>query len=422
MTLQGAVGRQGNIAGWPEVPFRAFLRRIEKAGNTDLPLLGVGLHEGVRRRNESDGRPAASEDLSSYKLVREGDVVMNRLGKPHGSVGVSPWRGITSPAYWVLEIDRSLASPAFVHHLLRSSHLVREYERLGKYMPPNQFDISWEAFRSIEVPLPPLEEQRRIADFLDAETAKIGSTVQKRLRQREILDELALSTTDAAIAELSEVHWIRLGYLASIQSGVTVDGNREQDSSTITMPYLRVANVQADHIDLNQVAEISVSRRVAAASRLQVGDVLMTEGGDLDKLGRGTVWRGEIPDCLHQNHVFAVRPNNRILTSEYLALLTRASIARSYFESTGNKTTNLASTSSSKIRDFRVPLVDVSKQEYITEEVGSKNGSIAEAAGKMSRQLHLLTERRQALITAAVTGRVDVTAERRLAEADGVDV
>lgn len=75
------------------------------------------------------------------------------------------------------------------------------------------------------------------------------------------------------------------------------------------------------------------------------GDVLMTEGGDLDKLGRGTVWRGEIEECLHQNHVFAVRPVKERLDSRYLSLLTRSSLARRYFEGTGVKTTNLASTS-----------------------------------------------------------------------------
>lgn len=142
----------------------------------------------------------------------------------------------------------------------------------------------------------------------------------------------------------------------------------------------------------------------------------MTEGGDLDKLGRGTVWRGEIEDCLHQNHVFAVRPDHRVLTPDYLALLTRSTMARRYFESTGNKTTNLASTSSSKIRDFRIPLVEVSRQRAVVKDVEARLQWISEFDDRLSCQLALLAERRQALITAAVTGQIDVTTAR------GVDV
>lgn len=139
----------------------------------------------------------------------------------------------------------------------------------------------------------------------------------------------------------------------------------------------------------------------------------MTEGGDLDKLGRGTVWRGELPNCLHQNHVFAVRPDER-LDPDYLALLTRSAYARHYFESTGTKTTNLASTSSSKIKDFRVPLVSRTEQDRIVRAVSSELESIERLRCALNTQLELLEERRQAVITAAVTGEIDVTTAGRV--------
>jgi type I restriction enzyme, S subunit len=136
--------------------------------------------------------------------------------------------------------------------------------------------------------------------------------------------------------------------------------------------------------------------------------VLMTEGGDLDKLGRGTVWLDEIRNCLHQNHVFAVRPDQRKVTPEYLALITRTSYARSYFESTGTKTTNLASTSSSKIRDFKIPLIDIATQIRVVSEIDGWLKDIAKAKAVLTRQRAVLAEHRQALITAAVTGGVAV--------------
>lgn len=134
----------------------------------------------------------------------------------------------------------------------------------------------------------------------------------------------------------------------------------------------------------------------------------MTEGGDLDKLGRGTVWRGELPDCLHQNHVFALRPEPDRLDADYLALMTQTLHGRSYFESTGTKTTNLASTSSSKILNFPIPLPPVRHQHEMVHDLRRWLGTAARAQKELSRQLELLAERRQALITAAVTGQIDV--------------
>jgi type I restriction enzyme S subunit len=131
---------------------------------------------------------------------------------------------------------------------------------------------------------------------------------------------------------------------------------------------------------------------------LKRGDVLMTEGGDLDKLGRGTVWDDEIENCLHQNHVFAVRPDPSKLLPEYLALVTQSSYARAYFESTGTKTTNLASTSSSKIRDFRIPLVDLDEQRRIADFLDAETAQIDALVGTYENIKIILRERVQRLI------------------------
>jgi type I restriction enzyme S subunit len=160
----------------------------------------------------------------------------------------------------------------------------------------------------------------------------------------------------------------------------------------MTMPYLRVANVQDGHLDLSSVTEIRVSKTAARSAMLKRGDVLMTEGGDLDKLGRGTVWNSEIENCLHQNHVFAVRPDRSKLMPEYLALITQSSYARAYFESTGTKTTNLASTSSSKIRDFRIPFVNVGEQRRVVEFLDAETTRIDLLIAARRRQVAGLGE------------------------------
>jgi restriction endonuclease S subunit len=134
----------------------------------------------------------------------------------------------------------------------------------------------------------------------------------------------------------------------------------------------------------------------------------MTEGGDLDKLGRGTVWRDEIPGCLHQNHVFAVRTDPRRLDGEYLALLTQTAHGRAYFERTGSQITNLASTSSTKVLDFPVPALPLERQCALVREASTATATLAHIGSRLTKQIELLREHRQALITAAVTGQLDV--------------
>ena len=217
--------------------------------------------------------------------------------------------------------------------------------------------------------------------------------------------------------------FIRLGYLATIQSGITVDGNRGSSPNDVTLPYLRVANVQDGRLDLSTVSEMRVSGTVARSSMLKRGDVLMTEGGDLDKLGRGTVWNDEIPNCLHQNHVFAVRPDQQKIIPEYLSLVTQSSYAHSYFESTGTKTTNLASTSSSKIRDFKVPLVDLDEQRRIADFLDAETAQIDSLIATQRQARAVLLERRAANVFAAVTGRnIIERAPSKLAWADSLPV
>ncbi|TWG06948.1 restriction endonuclease subunit S [Streptomyces brevispora] len=290
----------------------------------------------------------------------------------------------------------------------------------------------------LRVPLPPVEEQRRIADFLDAETARIDQLVGRRNAQEVGLAERAYASVSEillpGILSNPSGHWpwawlpramddrplVRLGYVCRLQNGLTVDGKRDLSGDVLTRPYLRVANVQAGSVALDTVTEITVPRDIAARSTLRPGDVLMTEGGDLDKLGRGTVWQGELPECLHQNHVFALRPELDRLDGNYLALMTSTLHGRCYFESTGTKTTNLASTNSSKILSFPIPLPNVAAQRELAKQAQNALNAIEATSRLLKHQSAVLVERRQALITAAVTGQFDVSTASGRNVTDGV--
>lgn len=155
---------------------------------------------------------------------------------------------------------------------------------------------------------------------------------------------------------------VRLEKVAEIQTGISKSASRKL-TDPIEVPYLRVANVQDGHLDLSVIKHISIERKNLERYTLKTGDVLLTEGGDFDKLGRGTVWNNEIESCVHQNHVFSVRTDASVLLPEFLSILTASSYGKRYFISCSKQSTNLASINSTQLKQFPVllPSLDVQK-------------------------------------------------------------
>ena len=298
--------------------------------------------------------------------------------------------------------------PKYLSWVLRSSMFEEVVNRSTgvSYPAINPSDLI-----SIQIPCPPANKQEAIADFLDAETARMDSILSPRNSQLLIMDERDRSLIDAAFQVIEAT--TRLGRFVTVQTGLTVDAARSESDDDVEAPYLRVANVQHGRLDLRTVTRVRVPRSLAERSTLRPGDVLMTEGGDIDKLGRGTVWDGAIPGCLHQNHVFAVRAAGG-LNPKFLAHFTRTSSARAHFESTGVHSTNLASTSASKVKDLPFPVVSSAFQERMVDGLETCLARSASVARKIRESITLLTERKQALITAAVTGKLDMA--RNIAE------
>lgn len=168
---------------------------------------------------------------------------------------------------------------------------------------------------------------------------------------------------------------VPLHKIADVRTGLAK--GRQGLKDVLELPYLRVANVQDGHIDLREVKTIQVGRADIDRYALLAGDVLMTEGGDFDKLGRGAVWCGEIAPCLHQNHVFAVRPNADYLDSSFLSALSGSEYGRNYFLSCAKRSTNLASINSSQLKTFPVLLPRLDEQKRISEVLAIWDAAIA---------------------------------------------
>jgi type I restriction enzyme S subunit len=167
-------------------------------------------------------------------------------------------------------------------------------------------------------------------------------------------------------------------------------------------------------LDLAEITNVSVPADDVDRHELQAGDVLMTEGGDFDKLGRGFVWEDQIPGCLHQNHVFAVRPKQDFLLPHYLAALMTSAHGKTYFTYTSQQSTNLAITNSTKLGNFPIPLPSVERQKSILQSIAERSGTINKCVKRIHCGISSLTEYRSALISAAVTGQIEVREEVQL--------
>lgn len=169
---------------------------------------------------------------------------------------------------------------------------------------------------------------------------------------------------------------VTLEEVAYVQTGLAKN-KKNKLQNPIERPYLRVANVQDSYLDLRQIKTIEVESANIERYCLEYGDVLFTEGGDFDKLGRGTIWRNEIEDCLHQNHIFAVRCDQNYLNRNYLAAISSSHIGRRYFGISSKQSTNLASISSTQLKEFPLPLPKLAEQNRISEILSAWDTAIS---------------------------------------------
>lgn len=215
------------------------------------------------------------------------------------------------------------------------------------------------------IPLPPIEEQRRIAEIL----ARADRLRQMRRYALQLSDTYLQSVFLRMFGDLEMIaqKWKTksLGSISKIPTGVQ-KGRRLKGRETKTVPYLRVANVQAGYLDLAEIKVIEALPSDVEKLRLLPGDILMTEGGDYDKLGRGAVWEGQIDPCIHQNHVFRVRLERQEALPKYFAQLLLTPYAKNYFLKSSKQTTNLATINKTQLRAFPVPLPPLDcQQEFV---------------------------------------------------------
>ena len=161
--------------------------------------------------------------------------------------------------------------------------------------------------------------------------------------------------------------WVRLGVVFDITGGVTL-GRKLTGADLVELPYLRVANVQRGYLALNSIKTVEIRKSELARYRLLTNDLLVTEGGDWDKVGRTAIWHSQIEDCLHQNHIFRMRSLTKGLSSSWVEMHMN-SIAKKYFQAASKQTTNLASINMTQLKNCLLTVPPLREQHRIVAKV-----------------------------------------------------
>jgi type I restriction enzyme, S subunit len=306
------------------------------------------------------GKPDAAlgtEIGSTKQIVKSNDVLLSKI-VPHirraWVVGGENGRRLIASGEWIVFRSERLW-PAYLRHVLVGDSFHARFMQTVSGVGGSLLRARPEYVGEIPVPLPALSEQRRIAAILDqAEAVR-----SQRRTALGMLESLAQSVFFDMFGDLvaNTKGWpstASLGEVAAIVSGVTK--GRKLNGTSRAVPYLAVANVQDKALSLTNVKLINASEEEIDRYRLQRDDLLLTEGGDPDKLGRGTLWQDELPECIHQNHVFRVRLHDERVTPLFLNWLVGSPRGKRYFLRSAKQTTGIASINMTQLRGF--PLLE----------------------------------------------------------------
>jgi type I restriction enzyme S subunit len=399
------VSLQDLAAGEPRAmtdgPFGSNLKSSHyvDSGPRVIRLQNIGFGEFIDERAHIT--EAHFEKLRAYE-VRAGDMVVASLGQdlPRAclippSVGPAIVKADCIRVRLGAEVD-----PKFVNYALQRPALRRAVaDQVHGVGRPR---IGMANIKALTIPLAPRAEQQRIVASIEEHLSRLEATERslEAARRRTVL--LKERLIDAAFRRFSER--VPVGSLAEVSGGIQKQPKRKPRANTA--PFLRVANVFRGRLDLDEVHEIELFDGELARFQLQPGDLLVVEGnGSPGQIGRSALWGGQIPGCVHQNHLIRVRPGPR-LNSHFLDLYWNAPSTSRQLSAVASSTSGLYTLSTAKVKRVEVPLASLAEQAQVVEELSGQ----LDAVHRLSDAIHLAKVRhraaRRSILAAAFSGQL----------------
>jgi type I restriction enzyme S subunit len=404
--------------------------RTKRTGFEGEQLLSVYRDHGVvpkASRDDNNNRP--SDDLSPYQLVCPGDLAINKMKAWQGSVAISEHKGIVSPAYFVYEAKHK-ESGKYLHYLMRSPQYVAGYLSMSKGIRINQWDLEPQYHSRLPVLIPPKEEQDRIATFLDRETSKVEALIAEQEKLLALLAEKRQATIsravtrglnpnapmkDSGIPWLGEVpvHWHvkRVKRLTvSIEQGWSPQCENYPAEGQDEWGVLKVGCVNGGVFSATENKRLPDELEPIGAYALKRDDLLISRANTRDLVGSAAVVPEDHANLLLCDKLYRLRTDAGICSSRFLAAFLGTPLARSKIEieATG-VSSSMLNIGQSTILELDVSLPPLEEQLLIMRFVADELNQVDELVAEAKKAIRLLTERRSALIAAAVTGKIDVS-------------
>ncbi|MGW0079234.1 restriction endonuclease subunit S [Streptomyces cellulosae] len=408
---EGSEGSGGLPAGW---------------ARATLGELGVEVQSGFasgKHNRDGDGivhlRPMnitrnGAIDLSDARYVMDesdrrveyGDVIFNNTNSP-ALVGKTAWFGSLEPAAYSNHMTR-LRGPEGLDSKFLAMQLhwlwFSGYFKTVLNNHVNQASVARKVLLATEIVVPPLSEQLRIVSEVEQQIARIEAGEASVRSAEEMARSLWLAVLESIVeaGSTSESHLKTVGEVATVSGGIQKSGKRRP--SVNPYPFLRVANVSRGALNLSDVHEIELFEGEIDRYRLVFGDLLVVEGnGSPDHIGRGSTWRDEIPDCVHQNHLIRVRPGDSLL-ADYLELIWNAPSTSKQLKEVAASTSGLYTLSTAKIKRISVPVPSLAVQEELVNQARNHRAVIDAAAVTVTQASDRAQDLRASLLHAAFTG------------------
>lgn len=400
---------------------RLFAQRNE-TGYGSLPILEVSLKTGVRVRDMRDlKRKQVMSDREKYKRAVKGDIAYNMMRMWQGAVGVAPEDGLVSPAY-VVARPYPETEPRYFSYLFRTDAYKNEVDGFSRGIVKDRNRLYWEDFKRMSSCFPPLDEQKAIADYLDANAVKVRRFIRNRRRLIDVLNEQRQAIINRAVTRgldpnaplrpsgiewLGDVpeHWVSTKLASRYDQclGKMVDAKRFTGGHAL--PYLRNTDVQWDRINTQDLPLIDIAPHERERFTIRHGDLLVCEGGDV---GRCAFWRGELEVCGFQKALHRLRPLNcdadcpRFL---YYCMYNASKLG--VFLADGSENT-IAHLTGVKLRAHRFAFPSKGEQQRIADFLDAAVADADRAIGVATREIELIGEYRTRLIADVVIGKIDV--------------
>lgn len=333
----------------------------------------VRLHvKGILLRDEVRG---AQIKTKTQQVCRKGEFLVAEIDAKVGGFGIVPDEldgAIVSTHYFLFVIDEERLNQRFLDYFIRTPAFRNQVEAQGS---TNYAAIRPAHVLRYQVPLPPLEEQQRIVARIEQLAAEIQRA--RNLREQAANDAKALTAAQAGRAFKAIREHQSIEAIAEVRGGIQKSPHRLPRENPVR--YLTVAHVQRDRILTDDPRYFEVTKDELDRRRLIAGDVLIIEGnGSAEQIGRTALFRGEIADCVHQNHVIRIRPDAARLAPEFLNRFFNSPAGQDAVQAQSRTTSGLRTLSVGRIKQIEVPTPPFHEQRRIVAELEGLQAEVDE--------------------------------------------